>query len=322
MKLNLSSFLQWRINIFLCQILGWRITFHYIALLGKLYFFFNWKEKYNIKKAVKAVFSDRKEENEIRAIIQNVFQGIFAHYYEKFFNTFSAPETLKTFVKTHVECEGIATIQNGLAKGKGVLLITGHFGGVELIPAFLTTNNYPVTVIVRFSSDSLRQVALKQAHRFSVKIIDADRTPNVMKAVFKDLGENRIVLIQCDEIDAWKPSKNDRISFLGKPVLLDRSINILTKRYGASIVFGAMHRNYQYRYKFIATSWEEMSNRLQRSNDMSLGAVVLKFMEQYIYKFPEEWYQWKKYPALDTFLPVDMAVETPVSIPMLEPAPE
>jgi len=320
MQLNLSSFLQWRINIFLCRLLGWRITFYYIAFLGKLYFFFNRKEKAKIKNAVQDVFGGQKNHSEIKSITKDVFEGIFAHYYEKFFNAFSTSELLKAFVKMYMEGEGFDAIEKGLAKGNGVLLITGHFGGVELIPAFLGARTYPVTIVAKFKSERLRQISLQQADNFSVKIIDAGQTPNIMKTVFEHLKENRVVITQCDEIDEWKPSRSDRISFLKKPVFLDRTLNIITKRCRAAVVFGVMHRDLHNGYKFVATSWEKMSDRFQRSVDMPIGSVILKFMEQYIYNHPQEWYQWKKYSALDEFAPASPKPREPITIPVLGPS--
>jgi lauroyl/myristoyl acyltransferase len=287
-------------------------------LLGRLYFFFNRKEKIKIKKAVKDVFSDQKNPSEIKAITKDVFEGIFAHYYEKFFNAFSTTELLKAFVRIYMEGEGFDAIEEGLAKGNGVILITGHFGGVELIPAFLGARTYPVTIVAKFKSERLRQISLQQADNFSVKIIDAEHTPNIMKEVSRHLKENRVVITQCDEIDEWRPSRSDHISFLKKPVFLDRSLNIITKRCKATVVFGVMHRDLRNGYKFVATSWEKMSNQYQRSVDMPLGSVVLKFMEQYIYNHPQEWYQWKKYSALDEFSPADIEAEVRVPIPLPE----
>jgi lauroyl/myristoyl acyltransferase len=320
MRINLSSFLQWRFNVFLCQLMGWKTTFYYINFLGKVYFFLNRKEKLKITNAIQAVFSDLKPQSEVRAITRGVFRGISSHYYEKFFNAFSSAETLNSFLESHMEFEGMVAINKGLAKGNGVLLITGHFGGVELIPALLGANNYPATIIAKFSSNSLRQISMQQADNFSVRIIDADRTNNLIKTVFEDLRENRIVITQCDEIDEWKPFRNHGVLFLGKPVQLDRTISIITKRCSATVVFGVMHRVLQGRYKFIVTSWEEMAHRFRRSADMPSGAVVLKFMEQYIYKYPEGWYQWKKYPALDIFALPDFEVEVTAAFPTLEPS--
>jgi len=320
MKLNLSAFLQWRFNIFMCRLLGWRITFFYIRMLGKLYFFFNSKEKWNIKKAVKTVFSDQKYMPEIRTITKNVFRGIFCHYFEKFLNAYSTAGILRNFVMNHMGSEDLDVIKKGLAKGKGILLITGHFGGVEFIPAFLGANNFPVSIVAKFKSKDLRNASVEQANNFLTKIIDADQTPNIIRAIFEDLRANRIVITQCDEIDEWKPSRYDKLFFLGKQIHVDKTVNILSKRCGATVVFGLMHRDDNHRYKFIATSYEEITKKYQRSINISLGAMALKFMEHHIYKYPEEWYQWKKYQGLDVFAPSGVDVKTPASIPVLKPS--
>ncbi|MGD2028820.1 MAG: hypothetical protein PVG86_02690 [Desulfobacterales bacterium] len=320
MKINLSSFLQKRFNIFMCRMLGWRITLFYMSILGKLYFFFNRKERRKIKTAVKTVFTGRDYESQIKSITKAVFRGTLFHYYEKFFNAYSTTETWKAFFRTHIENEGLSAIDQALSEGRGALLITGHLGGVEFLPGYLALNNYPVTIVVKFSTNRLREISNQRASEVSTRFIDPDRTPNIMKAICDNLKENRVVITQCDEIDEWRPCRNHKIDFLGKHIHMDKTINILSKRCKAAIVFGAMHRNSERRYKFIATSWEEMSKQYQRSMDMSTGEVVLKFMEHYIYKFPEEWYQWKKYPQLEMFAPTDVLTETPASIPVLEPS--
>jgi len=289
-----------------------------MTFLGRLYYFFNRKEKWTIERAVRDVFAERKSKSEIKSVTRRVFRGILAHYHEKFFNAFSTNKAWKAFLSTHMENKGMDAITKGLSLGKGVLLITGHLGGVEFIPGFLAVNNFPVTIVVKFSSKQLRNISNQRANEFSARFIDPDRTPNIMKAIFENLKENRIVITQCDEIDEWKPCRHNKIFFLGKQVQLDRTINILSKRCAAAIVFGIMHRNQNLHYKFIATSWEEMAKQFQRSMDMSVGAVVLKFLEQHIYKNPEEWYQWKKYSALETFSPFGTSVEAPAAIPLLE----
>ena len=318
MSFSLSSFLQWRPNIIMCKTIGWNFTYCYINILGKLYYFLNRKEKCKIKKAVKTVFTGRKNRSELRSITKNVFRGIFSHYYEKFFNAYTTPRTLKNFVENHMESEGMNAIKQGLKRGKGILLITGHFGGVEYIPAFLGAHSLPVSIVAKFKSNDLRHVSIQQANKFLTKIIDADHTPNVLRAIFDDLKANRIVITQCDEFDEWKPSHRQKLSFLGKQIYLDRTINILSKRCTATVVFGVMHRYNNHRYKFIASSCEEITDKFQHLRNMSIGALFLKFMEYYIYKYPEGWYQWKKYPALDKLATSNIHVEVVSSIPLLE----
>jgi len=289
-------------------------------MLGKLYFFFNSKERWKIKKAVKTVFSDQKYMPEIRTMTKNVFRGIFCHYFEKFLNAYATAGTLRNFVMNHMGSEDLDVIKKELAKGKGILLITGHFGGVEFIPAFLGANNFPVSIVAKFKSKDLRTASVEQANNFLTKIIDADQTPNIIRAIFDDLRANRIVITQCDEIDEWKPSRSDKLFFLGKQIHVDKTVNILSKRCGATVVFGLMHRDDNHRYKFMATPYEEITKKYQRSLNMSLGAMVLKFMEHNIYKYPEEWYQWKKYQELDLFAPSGAGVKAPPTVPVLKPS--
>ena len=320
MKIALSPFLQLKFNIFVYHKLGWEFALLYIIILGKLYFFFKRKEKSKIEQAFEIAFDGQNNYSKTKSIKKNVFRGILFHYYEKLFNAFSSAEELEAFLRIKMESEGITAIEKGLAIGKGVLLITGHFGGVELIPGYLAANNYPVTIIVRFSSDYLRDLSIKKAGRFATKIIDADNTPNIMKAIFYNLKENRVVIIQCDEIKKWKPSRNNKVLFLGKQISLDRTIDVLLKRGGASIVFGIMHRNENIHYKLFIHSLEEMVKRFKGSVNMSAGAVVLKFLEHYIYKYPEEWYQWKNFFDVIDVTDSTKQVNKKLSPSLLKPA--
>ena len=314
MSFNLSSFLQMRFNFYLIQKLGWTFTYVYVFLLVKLYFFIKRKEKHKIAQSIQSVFAEQKDPDAIKSLNKEVCWGIFAHYYEKIFNAFSPAETLRSFFETHVKIEGREALDEALAGGSGALLITGHFGGVEYLPLYLGSKKYPVSMVAKFTSEKLRSRSLEQADAFGIEIIDPGQTPNVMKEILKSLKKNRIVITQCDEIDEWRLSRRDKILFLGKQTFLDKTLNVLAKRAAVPLVFGIMHRGDDHRYKFIATSWERMSQQFQRSIHTTMGEVILKFMEQYIYIHPEEWYQWKKYPAIEA------VPASTVSTPLLEPS--
>ena len=106
-----------------------------------------------------------------------------------------------------------------------------------------------MTIVAKFSSKHLRKVTTQQAKLFGVRLIDPVDTPNIMKAICDNLRENRIVITQCDEIEAWRPSHNTRIEFLGKQIYLDKVTNVLAKRVKSAINFTIMHRNKHHRYK-------------------------------------------------------------------------
>lgn len=318
MGIGLSSLLQSQSNIFIYQRLGWKFAFYYTTVLGGLYFFFNKKDKQKIKESIHSVFSGLKNPSEKESITLDVFRGIILHYYEKLFNAFSSVETLKTFYKIHMKNEGMTPIEQGLSKGNGVLLVTGHFGGVEFIPGYLAANDLPVTIIVRFSSNILRNISIQKAKEFSARIIDVDNTPNIMKAILDNLKENRIVITQCDEISEWKSYKHNKVSFLGKNIHLDRTMDILIRRAKPAIVFGLMHRETDHRYRFITTSSGEMVKRHLRPEDMPISKLALSFLEQYIYRYPREWYQWKQYADIVPAPHLGLEAERSASLSLLK----
>lgn len=319
MSFNLSSFLQSKTNVYLYRRLGWKPALLYIMFLGKLYFLLRPNEKQIINQALGTVFSNIMSSQGIGALQRKVFTGIVFHYYEKLFNAFSDADTLKAFFQIHVQSRGFEAIENGLAKGKGVLLVTGHYGGVEFLPAYLGTCQYPMTIVVRFGSPHLREISIQKAGQFNTKIIDADNTANVMKDILLSLKENRVVVTQCDEIEEWRPGAKERVSFLGKETLLDRTMNVLYKRGGAELVFGVMHRDGSQRYQFIGSSKNDMETAVPAASNLSPGALLLKFLEQYIYANPEEWYQWKKYVQIAPLPSSDIAVERPLPVPVWHP---
>ena len=320
MKRGLSKFLQLKINIYICLVLGWWLAGFYVTMLGRFYFLINAREREKIIQSIEKVFDAHQNRNEIFQISQNVFHGIIAHYYEKIYNAYSSFETLKSFFRGHVEDSGIFAIRAGLAKRKGVLLITGHFGGVEFMPSFLAARDLAVTIVVRFSSAHLRRTSIRRAEQFGIKLIDVDNTPNILRAIFEHLKENRVVITQCDEIDEWKPSRQSATIFLGKRIRRDRTIDIMGRRGGAAIVFALMQRTKPGKYRFMAKSLQEMAQAFQTPTRFSIGELVLKVLEQYILKHPEEWYQWKKYLDVEALPSNRIRADRPIALPLLEPS--
>ncbi len=309
--MQLSSFLQSPCNVYLYRKIGWKAAQRYLTILGKFYFSLNRKERHLIEAAVERVFEDRKPPSEIKTLARSVRQGVVWHYFEKIFNAYSSSGTLKRFLNTHIESDTLRLATTELAKGRGALLFTGHFGGVELIPAYLGLNRLPVSIVARFKSSQLRDRSIRKARRFSTQIIDPDQTPNTIQAICRSLKRNRLVITQCDEIDEWRPSRNATLFFLKKFTRLDKTMNILLRRTKASILFGIMHRKQDFGYRFELADMREMVRRVVSIPSPSAGELLLKYLESYIYRYPEEWYQWRKYVQIETVpMPYDIMEKT------------
>lgn len=320
MKIKLSQFLQWRFNIFLYLTFGWGIAKIYIFLLGKLYFYFNQKEKRLIKDAVFDVIGRTDHETNVEYITEKVFKGILSHYYEKLFIAFEEPKEAARFLNDNILSNDLAVLRRSLSKGNGVIIVTGHYGAIEYIPTLLAVKNFNISMIAKFKTKQLKRKVFSQAIKYDIRLIDAENTGNVLKTAINELRENRILVTQCDEIKEWRLDQKGKISFLGQVTGVDRTINIIQKRTGAEIVFGIIHRYSLDQYKLVMYSYEEMLEMLNDVSSFSVGETILKFLEQFIYHYPEQWYQWKEYVNLKSTPVPDMKVEQLSSLPFLKPA--
>ena len=297
-RFKLSNFLQLKYNIFLYRLFGWGLARVYIFILGKIYFLIKRDEKLVIEKSVRDVVKMMNREKETDQIVKKVFKGILSHYYEKFYIAFEKKDKAVDFLSRKIASRDISIIRRSLDRGNGVILITGHYGAIEFIPTLLAVKNVNISMIAKFKTEQLRKKIFNQAQKYNIRMLDAEKSGNVLKKAISELKQNRVLVTQCDEIDEWRPSENKRTSFLGQVTGLDRTVNVIQKRSGAEVLFGIIHRHNLFNYELIVYSYDDMLKMLKGNNRPTPGEAVLKVLEQYIYRYPEQWYQWKKYPQL------------------------
>jgi Kdo2-lipid IVA lauroyltransferase/acyltransferase len=297
MAITISRFLQWKPHVFLYRKLGWRFTSSYLFFLGSLYFALQQEEKEKISSSIKGVFGNEKTASELKHLNERILQGILCHYYEKIFNAYESLPALTSFMMDHINAPSLYKLEEALRRNKGVLFVTGHYGGVEYIPIFLGTCRYPVSVVFKCATSQLQETLNRRAQVLGIKVIDPSQE-KALGAVLQDLRENRIVFTQCDEIEAWKPSREEEMLFLGKRIGIDRTLNLLQRRSGAEIVFGILHRLDLGNYLFTLETYHDIISHFGTAPS-SPAAALLKLLEHYIYASPEEWYQWKHYANLD-----------------------
>ena len=66
-------------------------------------------------------------------------------------------------------------------------------------------------------------------------------------------------------------------------------------------------------------SYEDMLKMIGENSSSTIGETVLKVLEQFIYYYPEQWYQWKKYHEIKTAPSPDRKVAKPTSPLVLDP---
>ncbi len=289
MSSNLSRFFQSRFNVMLFRYLPPAFCRMYLHLLGKGFYFFNRREKrlieYNIRD-----FLAGKGEKEIKRVTREAFNGIFEHYFEKMFAAYRKFESVKRYVEKNFSVQNIEVIDKALQKGRGVILVTAHFGAVEFIPWVLGLGGYPISVILEYNARVLKQALGEQISHCDVELIsESDGKGSVFFRALKSLSENRILMTECDEVDKWRRRKSRTIRLFGKTLYFDDTLNVFAKRTHSPVVGVFLKRTGKKSYTLIC---EDIS--VEREVE-DTARNVLYLWQKYVSESPEQWYQWKKW---------------------------
>jgi Kdo2-lipid IVA lauroyltransferase/acyltransferase len=291
MKLKISVFFQSKVNIFLFRHMSPRVAKSYLHGIGFLYYLVNRREKREIECSVRDVLKGQ-DERHVRRVLKETFKGIFTHYFEKMFSAYLDYQTVRSYVDDHFSVEGIDLLHKALEKGKGCVLVTAHWGAVEFIPWVLHAHQVPTSVILECATAKLaKSLQAKVSHR-DTELISSEQCKSVFLRALQALGSNRVLMTQCDEVDAWRRRIGHTISLFGRKLYFDNTIDVLAHRSGAPVVAAFLKRSGRNRYTLIL---EDVS--VQREVE-STARDCLTLWEKYVRRYPEQWYQWKKWSAM------------------------
>ncbi|MBV6456973.1 MAG: Lipid A biosynthesis myristoyltransferase [Fimbriimonadaceae bacterium] len=135
---------------------------------------------------------------------------VFVHFGRVFADFLSGRNSDRDHVASTTTFEGLEHLDQALAKGKGVILITGHFGNWERLAAFLTARGYELSVVAR-DADQGRTTEIVNTLRESTgtKVIPRG---NAARPIIDRLRKNQLVGILPDQ-----NSDEVFIPFFGKP---------------------------------------------------------------------------------------------------------
>ena len=226
--------------------------------------------------------------SEINKIARGVLRGMVCHYQEKMFNGFLPMPKFRKFLLSRVcfdEYEHV--LQDALKDGRGVIIATGHYGALEFLPLYLGVKKYTTAIVAKFTTERLKNITIPRAKEDGVHII-VPGDVNVLGEASRALRQNKVFIIQCDETEAWHADRNHTMEFLGRKTHPDRMLTVLCKRTKAVLLLGLLHREGKNRYKLFL-------HRVPEEGDMPISVRTLKLLEEYIYRYPDQWYEWKKY---------------------------
>jgi KDO2-lipid IV(A) lauroyltransferase len=294
-RVGLSRFLQWRFNTILMRWLPRTLVRVYLGLLGRIYFFFSREQEKQIKRNLSAVIRRFPRKQPVDLIIRRTFHGIYAHYYEKLLIAYAHFGKVCRFLLRQVDLEGQHLIDESLSRGRGLILVTGHFGAVEFLPLFLALKGYPVTMVVRFKTPRLKRALVERGSSKGITLLDANAGEQVIFRALKALKSNEILITECDEFKVWRPYRNRQTRFLGYSCPLDRTLDLLHSRYHSPVIMGVVRRSNRNRYKLRMHS---LAKGKKEAGAATISGQALEVLQDYIHMAPDQWYQWKEVRTL------------------------
>jgi len=293
MKLKVSVFFQSPINVFLFRYMSPRIAQRYLHAIGFLYYLVNRREKRVIERNVREVLAC-EDECHMRKLVRDTFKGIFTHYFEKMFSAYREYGSVRRYIEEHFKVQGAELIREALAKGKGCILVTAHFGAVEFIPWLLHLLGFRSSVIIECATARLARCLQEKVSTHDSELISSISSGSIFLRALESLQSNRVLMTQCDEVDAWRKRKSHTIWLFGRDLYFDNTIDVLSHRSGAPVVAAFLKRSEGHRYTLIL---EDVS--VQRKPE-SNARDCMELWQKYVSRYPAQWYQWKKWSAMKT----------------------
>jgi len=175
-----------------------------------------------------ATFGDRYSPAERRAIRMAVARNMATLFVELF--------KIATFTRERIiqvmPSEGMEHLRKALARGKGAILVSAHYGNWEVAGARLAAEGFDVAVVARDASDA--QVAsIINASRMGAQLGVIGR--NDLRAMIGHLRANGVLAILPDQHSNENPV---RVTFLGRPAWCAKGPAMLALRTGCAIVPG------------------------------------------------------------------------------------
>jgi Kdo2-lipid IVA lauroyltransferase/acyltransferase len=203
-----------------------------------------------------------------------------------------------------VAYDGFENYERAHARGKGVLLFAGHFGGWELSSFVLSMHGHRMHVIMRgMDNEYLGRLILHYRTMHGNKAVDKD---DFVRGLLSAMKANEVVGMLMDT--NMTPPQGIFVDFFGIPACTASGLARIALRTDAAVVptFTIWDESLEkYRLRF------DPAVELVRTGDLEndIKANTQKFtsvIEDYVRKYPEQWLwvhrRWKTRPPGETLL--------------------
>lgn len=245
-----------------------------------------------VERQIAAAFPDRTPE-QVRELAARSYESLGRTSIE----TAILPGTSREEILARVErVEGWEHIDAALAKGKGIIAVTGHLGNWELGGAYVAARGVGIDAVVRGAANKLFEAYVTKTRTdIGVHVVN-DR--DAVRRAPRALRENRMVALVADH-DALGLASTF-VPFFGRPAKTPRGPAVFALRFDAPMVFIAIVRQPGGRYAFLV---EPVEVTPSGDREQDVDAIVLRYtqmLEDRIREYPDQYFwqhrRWRRQP--------------------------
>ncbi len=191
------------------------------------------------------------------------------------------------------ECEGTENYREVLSKGKGAILVAGHFGSWELMGAAVSQRGYPLVFLVGEQHNLLVDNLMNDYRRsMGIGII---KMGVAAKGIIKALKENRFVAMLSDQ-DAG--GDGTVVEFFNRPASTPKGPAAFALKMDAPIIMAFIIRESSKKQRIIIEKPMYGERTSDKEEDIrKLTQAYTRKLEEYIRKYPDHWFwphrRWK-----------------------------
>ncbi len=179
--------------------------------------------------------------------------------------------------------DGLEHLDDALRKGKGAVLVTGHFGSWEVLGCVLAKLGYPIVFLVgRQRNPYVQKLMNDLRQRSGIETVELDR---VFRAVGK-VRSNKFIAMLADQ-DAGR--KGVFVEFLGEKASTPKGparISLIAK---APLIPGFIIRHGTDKHQIVIEEPIDPGSYRGRDPVVGITQAYTSVIESYVRRFPEQW---------------------------------
>ncbi|MDP1854159.1 MAG: lysophospholipid acyltransferase family protein [Candidatus Omnitrophota bacterium] len=267
------------------------------ASAAKVGFFIAVRHRRTAYESLNIAFGNKKNKQEITKIIKDCFVGMAKGILEML-AFFSKPQLLDKMVSV----EGRDNLDEALSKGKGVIMVSGHFGNFPLLLTKLVILGYKVNLVLRRMRDGRADEYFnKRRSIVGIKSIYTQPRTECVKNIITALRNNEIVFMLMDQ--NFGSGAGVFVDFFGRKAATATGPVVFALRTDAEIVPAFIFRKADNMHQLTIEPRIVLGTQADADKDKIIFDNVAKItgiIERYVRAHPAEWgwihRRWKSQP--------------------------